>query len=291
MRLPVSAIILSIAVLTTTAAEIPKESAYVLGSTRGKPFKEGIVFINGKYLPPPYVVERWGVGIRINRQVAVAQAIEWATVLKTQENVRKIETEVQPQQATAAVAQAESSGEEESAEEEDSLEDFESSLDALFDDSSDSASTKKPKSKKKSSRKSTVRKKPVVAVPQTVVTYSLEGEFVHNANSKRLVARINELRREIDQHLRMGGFIFFGDNYARVSGDRRSARQVLSNISGAQRSSENIAEFSAAIRNGGLVYFSDLLCADLFRNKIDYRQLHERLEKMDEEERMRRLLK
>ena len=52
---------LMVAALATAASamhEIPKASAKALGVTRGKSFSSGVVFIEGKYIPPPYVVER-----------------------------------------------------------------------------------------------------------------------------------------------------------------------------------------------------------------------------------------
>ena len=64
----VAGLFLSLAAATAFAFQpIPKESAKALGMTRGKPFVAGVVFINGKFIDPPYTVERWGTGIRINQ--------------------------------------------------------------------------------------------------------------------------------------------------------------------------------------------------------------------------------
>ena len=75
---------------------IPKASARALGVTRGKSFSSGAVFVNGKFLAPPYVVERWGTGIRINQTPVTDQVVEWTEFLKTQRGFKMTKTEVAP---------------------------------------------------------------------------------------------------------------------------------------------------------------------------------------------------
>ena len=115
------------AVMAATGAfafqPIPKEGAKALGVTRGKPFSAGVVFINGKYIEPPYVVERWGTGIRINKEPVTGQVIDWNEFLKTQEGV-KVEKRTETVPAAPVVQQAAPA-----------VEDVDSSsLDDLFDD-------------------------------------------------------------------------------------------------------------------------------------------------------------
>ena len=73
--------------------EVPMDSAKALGVTKGKAFRSGLVFINGKYLPPPYVVSRWGTGLRINNKPVTGQIINWTEFLKTQSGVKVSKTE------------------------------------------------------------------------------------------------------------------------------------------------------------------------------------------------------
>ena len=84
---------------------IPKASATALGVTRGRPFSSGVVFVEGKYIEPPYVVERWGTGIRINGKAVTGQVINWNEFLKTQEGVKvsRSEQEAEPAPAAAPV--------------------------------------------------------------------------------------------------------------------------------------------------------------------------------------------
>ena len=75
------AVFLALSFGVVYAIEIPKASGKALGVTRGRQFDAGLVFINGKFIEPPYVVERWGVGISINGTPAVPQVIDWTEFL------------------------------------------------------------------------------------------------------------------------------------------------------------------------------------------------------------------
>ena len=239
--------------------EIPKESAKALGVTRGRPFSSGVVFVEGKYIAPPYIVERWGNGIRINSIPVTGQIIPWSDFLKTQGGVKVTKTEVQ-------AAPKKQSYE---------MDDF--SLDDLFDDDP------KPKKKRKAQRKP-------AASPSYSTSYSLEGEFEPNDASKRLVTRINDVRTEIDRTLRMGGFICFGDSYSRISGDSSSALTLLEKLPGLLRSSRDLAEFRSAVRAAGLVYLHDILSEEIFRNRVDYPKLQERYDKLKGEAEIQRMI-
>ena len=234
---------------------IPKESAKALAVTRGKPFSSGMVFVNGKYVAPPYVVERWGTGIRINSIPVTGQIVDWNDFLKTQADV-KIETkEIAAQDAPAPTPKPVSLAAETSA------------LDDLFNNAPSS-----------SARPSVVSLPAPRTPPQpkTVVTCTLTGPFVPNADSKALLKRVNDARTEIDRVLRTGGFICFGDNYSRVTGDRRALQTMMRSLPEIQQRAESAADFRARARAANLVYFSDALCEDLFKNRIDYRKIKER---------------
>ena len=46
--------------------QVPRQALVELKATIGKPFTAGLVFIDGKFIPPPYKVERYGTAFRIN---------------------------------------------------------------------------------------------------------------------------------------------------------------------------------------------------------------------------------
>ena len=269
------ALVFFLSLATTTAfafQPIPKESAKALGVTRGKKFSSGAVFINGKYIEPPYVVERWGTGIRINKIPVTGQIVDWNEFLKTQEGLRQEKKTIaapNPSPAFAAPAVQPAGSPSSAADDVDA-----SSLDDLFDDDPKPA-------KVKSAAKSVAVSRPVVPVaPRTVVSYVLEGEFKMNDESKALRDRINAVRTEIDRILRSGGFICFGDSYSRVTGDKRTLLSLLDSLPELQQRSGTLESFRAGVRSAKLVYLNEVLCEELFRNRVDYRKLMERREKI-----------
>ena len=113
----------------------------------------------------------------------------------------------------------------------------------------------------------------------TTVNYSLEGPFSKNEKTAALVKRVNSVRAEIDALLRRGGFVFFGDGYSRVSGDAPTAIRLLEKLPGIERDSKSAEEVGSRIRSAKFEFLPDALSAELFRNRVDYRALQERLSK------------
>ena len=269
-------ILAAMMVSVASAIEIPKASGKALGVTKGRPFSEGLVFVNGKYLEPPYVVERWGNGIRINGTPVIGQVIDWSEFLKTQSGVKVTKTESAP-----AAAEPEPEPEVEEEPEED---DSDSSLDDLFDDDPKPAK----KAAKKPAKKKVAKKRP--PKPTTTVSYALDGDFVPNDASKALVSRINKTRTDINAVLLKGGILIFGDRYARISADTHTAEQVLMALPDLQKKSSSAAELTSGARAAGLVYLSAPVCADLFANKVDYLKLQRRRTKWQEEKKFKKLI-
>ena len=240
---------------------IPKASAKALGATKGKPFESGLVFVNGKYVKPPYVVERWGTGIRINGRKVTGQVIDWTEFIKTQSGV-KVTTTTAPASSPVAVAEPV---------------DDDTSLDDLFDDVESGAK----KGKKKASRP---RK------PQSTTSYSFDGDFTMNAASKALLEKLNAARTDVDKLLRSGGFVFFGDGYSRVSGDSAMTEKILKTLPDALRKCESASGLMTDLRDAGFVFFSEALCQDLYKNRVGYPQLAERRDRWQQDAQVQKLL-
>ena len=69
--------------------EVPVAALQSLKGARGKPIRSGVVFVNGRYLPPPYVVWRRGTAIYIGDVQATGQIIPWTTFTMAQDEDRK----------------------------------------------------------------------------------------------------------------------------------------------------------------------------------------------------------
>ena len=250
---------------------IPKESAKALGVTRGKPFVAGAVFINGKFIDPPYTVERWGTGIRINQTPVTGQVVDWNEFLKTQDGVKIEKKTIEPAAAPAAVESVATS-----------VKDSADALDELFDDD--------PKPAKPSRSTSTPSASPRPAVPRTEVSYSMDGAFKPNDASRALLKRINDARTGIDRILRAGGFICFGNNYSRVTGDKRTLAKMMAALPDLLQKSATVEEFNAGVRSANLIYLNEVLCEDLFRHRLDYRKLQKRNARIQSDERWDQVL-
>ena len=268
-------LLFAVAVMTAMGAfafqPVPKESAKALRVTRGRPFSAGMVFINGKYIDPPYVVERWGTGIRINSIPVTGQIVDWNEFLRTQDGVKTVKKE--PAQPVPAATPSEPPNADVS------------SLYDLFDYDPKPASASRATAKPTSSHPAAAS-----AAPKAVTTYVLSGEFKHNDASRILVGRINEMRTEIDRILRTGGFICFGDSYSRVSGDKRTLMAMLERLPELEQRSESLDDFRSGVRSASLVYLNEVLCEDLFRNRIDYRKLKERRERIKSDQKWSQIL-
>ncbi len=251
---------------------VPKQALTELKATIGKPFSAGMVFIDGKYVPPPYRVERYGTSFRINKQKITGEVIPWDEFLKTQSGVRIERTETPGSPAAPApVVQ------EEQPEEADYGDDF----DDLFDDDP------KPKKAKKSAPR-VARTRPVGPKVETKVIF--DGVFHHNAKTKAMLARLNKMRTNIEIALRKGGACFFGSNYGTVRADSAPAQLFLENMPAIMRSSSSFEAFASSARAKGIVFLSEEVLRDLYRNKIDYIKLQERARKVEEERKWNALL-
>ena len=256
---------------------IPKASARALGVTRGKSFSKGLVFINGKYLPPPYVVERWGTGIRINSTPVTGQIVDWNEFLKTQSGVKTVTTEPESSAAPELAApevEAEPTNDVQQVESAvESAEADVNSLDDLFEDDSDENDVKKKPKARPVSKPKVVRKPAPPPKPRATVSYVLEGDFVPNEETRALVKRINQTRTDVDRTLRSGGFICFGDKYPNLSGDSRLLKKLLAKLPELQQQATEEAAFVSAAYAANIVYLNDTLLRELYKNRIDYLQL------------------
>lgn len=251
---------------------VPRQALIELKATVGRPFKAGVVFVNGKYLAPPYKVERFGTALRINGIQVTDQVISWDDFLKTQTGFKE--------ESVAPSAEEEEEVVEEVVEEEDDSSSGGDDLDDLFSDNP----APKPK---KTKRVRTVRKKK--AAPSTKVTF--DGEFKMNDRARLMVNRLNKLRTETEVTLRGGGCLFFSTRYSRISVDRGTTELLIDALPEVMKNNADYSGFSAAARSANLGYLPEAAIRELFRNRIDYLRLQERRRTMKEERTWEKLLR
>jgi hypothetical protein len=251
----------------------PVEAVRALALTIGKPFNSGYVFINGKYMPPPYRVERYGNVIRINGVQVTGQLIPWEEFARTQKGFAIVDS---ISQAVREEKIAEQESAEKSAEQKE-----EANMDAVFDSIGENddpfAVTARPKVKKQvRPSKPTIKHSPKLAEKKIV----FEGEFVHNDKTRAMVAKINAYRTKIDLKLRSGAYAFFGTHYT-TTFDESAIGGQMKKLPEIMRRCTEYSSFVSAVHQAGLSYLPHRIINDLFRNRIDYANLLYRQKKED----------
>ena len=291
MRKRLALLVLAALPLHPLMAALPPvsfEVAKALKVTRGKSIRSGLVFVDGKYLPPPYVVERYGNALRINGVQVTTPLIPWSDFLRTQDGAVVTTETVQPatNEAPAAVAAPEPTpAPAATSQAVADITDWDDPLADLFAD-------EKPAKKKTPTRTSRPKPaKPVVRPPMTVTKVEFNGDFAMNDKAKALVERLNRSRTRVDAYLREDGFICFGSTYAQVSGGAGAAKLLLARLPELQRDQTEHDDFITAARASGLGFLSEPILSDLFRNRLDYVKLVKLRNRRLEYERVESLLK
>ncbi len=254
---------------------VPKQALVELKATIGKPFSSGLVFIDGKFIPPPYKVERFGTAFRINGQQVTRQVIPWDEFLKTQPGVRIEQVEIAP--SAPAESAAPEPAAEETAEPADDDSDISDDFDDLFDDNP------KPKKKKAPARAAKKKPAPQPSAPTVATKVVFDGTFRPNTKTKSMVDRLNKIRTDMEVLLRKGGTCFFGTRYSTVTADRAPTDMFLSAVPQAMRENSDYEDFASAVRAKGIVFLPESVLRDLFRNRLDYIKLQERARAVKEE--------
>ena len=255
--------------------EVPAEAVDALGVTTGTPQTSGFVFIDGKYVPPPYTVTRRGNGIFINR-IQVDQPVPWIGTPLGEAPPKKLDDdgdfEVVDEDAEEADEDVAPVGELDDllfgdAMDADKKTGEAHAIDALFDDVTPAKNTAQG------------RKQPQVQPA---------AEAMSKQQVEEMKTKLNTLRKVYETALGRGDIYFFAQHHSRVNGTYGSAKTLLTVLPSALRSARSPQELMAKLNQGG-VYFLDLAtCADLHRNRTSFVQLDERRKQIEADEAAKR---
>ena len=79
------ALVLAAGAATPQFEEVPAGANKALKAVRGKPIRTGMVFVNGHYVKPPYVLMRSGTALFANASTQITgQVVPWKAFLATQ---------------------------------------------------------------------------------------------------------------------------------------------------------------------------------------------------------------
>ena len=234
----------------------PRDSVKCLKITRTQPFMKGLVFVDGRFISPPYVVERYGTVIRVNGVQVSRQIIPWTDFLQTQDGVPAADLRYPGlwlvPMSVAAVD--------------------DDPLDALFDDTP----AKPVKPAVPAGGAQTARPEAVSSALEPEPSPPLPpGGFVLNARAKNLLNRVNLQRKELDVMLRSGACIFIGTRYPQLKVSADNVSRLLETLPGIMRDNLDYESFSRGCRNAGLFFLTEAIKRDLFARRIDYPRLQE----------------
>lgn len=268
------------------AAQLPEVSVQALdelGSTYGVPQMNGFVFIEGRYIPPPYTVTRKGNGIFINR-IQVEQPVRWPVSAATGADGEKkavdadgdFEKVAEP--AVPAVPADAPAGKAEAAP---AKAKAVKSIDDLFDDGEAPAAADAPAVPTQSQDVPVAAPEAKAVAPQMDVQAERAPEDAEREKAAA-VANLDRIRQGYEQSLTRGDMFFFGQRHNRVNGNYGTACALMSVLPKALRYADSPNDLYQRLTQGG-VYFIDIaICSELFRNKNTFPMLEDRLRKIEE---------
>lgn len=253
------------------AAELPEvtEAAVAeLGSLSGVPQMTGFVFIEGRYVPPPYTVSRKGNGLFINR-ILVEQPVAWGLAGPAADSGQKksvdadsdLEKEETPVEAPNPVAPGSTT--------------TVKSIDDLFSDEEVSPALV------------TAAASGAEGTPEGTLPQQGRARAADKGIEKKKEAFLTSLertRKGYELSLAQGEVFFFSRWSNRVNGNYGTARTLMGVLPKALRYAQSPQDLMMRLKQGG-VYFLDLgMCSELFMNKNTFPLLEERLAKIEEAE-------
>jgi hypothetical protein len=251
-------------------ADVSERAVAELGSTFGLPQMTGFVFIEGRYLAPPYTVTRRGNGIFINR-VFVEAPVPWIATPVAEDDVavpaagaaKAVDVDGDFEEEAPAVQQAPVP-----ATKTPDAPKVAKSIDDLFDDDFPDAPAPTARGQ---------------GVPATLPVGDDQagGGSAAKRDKSTTLAQLERIRKGYENALSQGEIFFFGQRHNRINGNYGTARALIGVLPKALRSAQSPQDLLQKLNQGG-VYFIDIaICTELFRNKNTFPLLEERLAKIE----------
>lgn len=260
------ALTLCATLLQAQVTEIPEANIAELGTTAGTPQMSGFIFIDGRYLPPPYTVTRRGNGIFINRILAEiplpwprgatgAPALKAGDALDADGDFEVIAPLQQaPQQAAPATTAPK----------------VIQSIDDLFGDDDDTPTpTPPPPPTQTPAPTEKLLAQPPAALPQ---------------EREQTIEALDRTRQSYEQAIAKGEIFLFGKRHNRVNGTYGSARTLLGVLPRALRYATSAQDLQMRLQQGGIHFLDITICHELYKNKTTFPLLEERLKRIEASE-------
>jgi hypothetical protein len=243
--------------------EVSAEAIEALGVTTGTPKRNGFVFIEGRYLPPPYTVSRKGNAIFINR-IQVEQPIAWTAEALTPSAIptpKKVEPPKKEESEKPSIFSPASETPELVAVPESQVVTPEpqvgKTLDALFNEPATNSVA--------GNDASTPDKK----TPQVVLTQKQKVEFRQ---------KLDAIRLRFELGLGQGEIYFFSSKNGRLNGTYGTARALFMVLPEAVRYAQSPQDLLSKLYQGGVSFLDINACTDLYKHKLNFTVLIARRE-------------
>lgn len=257
---------LGCAVVSGQSWDATDQAEIDLGVTTGVPQANGFVFIEGRYLAPPYTVTRKGNGLFINRTL-VERPVPWPPAVTPQVPG----TEKRVDGDGAAQPQAEPQNEAPQIGERKKV----LSVDDLFDDE-DSDEETVPLAEDEVKRP--------VAEATAAAGNGLSAEGIARRKAETL-AVLERLRKGYEVALSQGEVFFFSQRHNRVNGTYGTARLLLGVLPAALRYAKSPQDLMSRLYQGGITFIDLTMCAALYGHRNTFPLLEARLARIEEAER------
>lgn len=248
--------------------DVPEEAVEALGTTEGTQQSNGFVFIEGRYIAPPYTVTRKGNGIFVNR-IQVEQPFAWRAetltlaalppTKKPEEEVKKSDVdrggsaleEPAPESAEDLMKVSVLPAEVKPADKPEG-----NALDLLF-----GAGPTKPATEEKQDSAVEIKAVPVV------LTQKQKNELRN---------KLDVIRLRFEVGLAQGEIFLFNDKNGRINGTYGTAKTLFAVLPEAVRYSQSPQDLMLQLNQGGVNFLDINACTDLYRNKFNFIGLSER---------------
>lgn len=263
--------------------DVPAEAMDEMGYTYGIPQTSGFVFIEGRYIAAPYTVTRKGNGIFINR-IQIEQPVAWSFVTGVTEPPAKTldadgdfevvdPAAVTPATVTPAVAEPAAPAAPRQVK----------SIDDLFADDAPPAEPAAPDAAGGEAMPAeTALDGTVAGLAPDPARLRTPEEVKRLKDEVRI--QLDARRQNYEQALSRGEIYFFGQRHSRLNGNYGTARTLMGVLPAALRNAQSPHDLLQRLNQGG-VYFVDLaVCSALYKNKVTFPLLEERLKRIEETE-------
>jgi hypothetical protein len=290
--------------------EVPQAAVDEMGVTEGKPLMNGFVFINGRYLPPPYTVRRVGNAICINKE-QIEQPVPWSycnpdSLGGMSNNVEDAELlQGADNNADATAAEMEKNKDSPA----DQLPAKVTSIDDLFGDPQTEKATQETAQPPAEIRSiddlfndeesvqsdSQIVRAPPVSVAKPARRVMRPPENISDVELKRRKMRLkkslDEKRAFFERHLARGEMYFFGATHDRINGTYGSARMLLEVLPEALRYARNPQDLLRRLHNGNVYFLDYSICEALFANQTTFPLIQQRRDQIRQDEAVKETLK